>query len=377
MNTSELPFDTEKMIAGLRLWVEAESPSYDPVAVNKVIDLAAYDLASVGATLQRIPGRMGFGDSLRGTINPSRSEQPGILICGHADTVHEIGRIAAMPYRRESNNLWGPGLASMKAGIYLCLEALRQLTHHGITSKLPVTVLIVSDKECGCPSSRELIEATARNNRFVLVPDCVDDSHGVIVGRHAQDRYNLDVKVDAISAGDFSLSAISEMARQIVAIDELSTEGCKFKVAAIESGKWVNCADKCTAEVITQAYTEADVAKSYETMMALNSPNPDKGLHVNRGISTPLWQPLNNTNEENSNTLLNSAREVGCALGLQLNARVAAGGTLGNITGAMGIATLDGLGAVGEGAHSPAERIKIDSLVLRGKLMAGLLANLA
>jgi len=372
MNFSELAFDTEQIIAGLGLWVETESPGNDPDAVNKVIDLAAYDLASIGADIQRIPGRMGYADTLRATINPAASEVPGILIACHADTVHETGSISDMPYRREGSHLWGAGIAAMKAGIYICLEALRHLVRKDCNLNLPVTVIFIPDKELGCPSTRELFEATARLNKYVLVPDCVNENHLVVNGGYAQDRYKLDVKVDSVSGSGFSESAISEMARHIVVIDELSTDECHFKVGAIESGQWVNFAEKCTAEVIVEAQSEQTVKEGKRRIMALNSPNPDKGLHVNRDVSIPLWLPCTD-----SNHLLDVTQQVGSRLGLALEGSSGAGGSLGCITGAMGIATLAGVGPVGSGARSRSERIEIDSLAVRAKLVAGILQTLS
>jgi len=372
MNFSEFAFDTEQMIAGLGLWVETESPGYDAAAVNKVIDLAAYDLASIGADIQRIPGRMGYADTLRATINPGEGKAPGILIACHADTVHQMGSIADMPYRREGNHLWGVGIAAMKSGSYICLEALRQLVRSESALNLPVSIIFISDKELGCPSTRELFEATARCNKYVLVPDCVSESRFVVNGGHAQDRYKLDVKVDSVSEVGFSESAISEMARHIVTIDELDIDECSFKVGAIKSGQWVNFAEKCTAEVIVEARTENGVVDGKRRIMALNSPNPDKGLHVNRNVSLPLWVP-----GTDSNLLLDVARQVGRSLGSDLQGSVAAGGSLACITGSMGIATLGGLGPVGSGARSRSERIEIVSLTERAKLVAGILQTLA
>jgi|GEM_PF-6319780 len=299
-----LPFDTEQMISGLSLWVETESPGIDPHSVNKVIDLAVYDLATMGATIERIPGRMGFADSLRACVNPSAACEPGILICCHADTVHETGSLASMPYRREGDYLWGPGIASMKAGLYTCLESVRKIMQHGLSFNLPVTFLIVSDKECGCPSTRELIEATAN--------------------------------------------------RHIVAIDTMNSDDYRFKVGAIRSGQWVNFAETCTAEVIVDADTSAGIEEGYKKMMALNSPNPDKGLHVNRSVLLPVWQ-------SQASYLQDTYSQVADSMDLTLNAVTARGCSLANIAGGSGVETLDGLGVVGTGMQSRAERIRIDS----------------
>ena len=369
MKFTDLTFDTEAMIAGLRLWVETESPATDVHAVNRVVDLAAYDLATLGANIERIPGRMGFADTLRACVNPETNDQPGILICCHADTVHEIGSITSMPYRRDGNYLWGPGITSMKAGAYISLEVVRNIVRKNLTLNLPVTFLIVSDKEFGCPSTRELIEATASGQKYVLIPGTAEDPQTVYTGRAAEQRYKLDVKVDTAS-GSYTQSAISEMAHHVVAIDNMSTDEYHFKVAAIRSGQWVNFAEKCTAEVISEALTEKAVAQSLQKMMSLNSSNPDKGLHVNRSVSLPLWQ-------SGTNQLACSAAEVASSIGLTLNPKTGSGSSLANITASTGVTTLDGAGVVGTGLQSRAERILVDSLTSRARLLAGLLTSLS
>ena len=382
MNINELPFDTEQMIASLRTWVEAESPSFDAAAVNKVVDLAAYDLASLGATIERVPGRFGFGDILRATLSSSSSEdvndRSGVVICCHADTVHPLGSLQTMPYRREGNKLFGAGALSCKAGILICLEAIRQLARSDTQVQLPITFLLIPDKESGCPSSREFIEATLRQAKYALVPEPAAVGGGVMLGRHAVLRFDLDVKVDTVheikaSSLNDVRSPIYEMARHIIEIEEMSSEDCSFSVGSIRSGQWANFAEKCLAEVVSEARTSAAVAESSKKMLALNSPNPDSGLHVNRSMVLPLWEP-----DARCHKLYDVAVKAGELLGLGLRCSVAGGGSIGNIAGAMGIATLDGLGArgCGPGARSRAEYLEIDSLSERGKLMAALLSAL-
>jgi len=384
MNINELPFETEQMIASLRTWVEAESPSFEATAVNKVIDLAAYDLASMGATIERVPGRFGFGDILRATIDNGAGEnsKAGVVICCHADTAHPLGSLHTMPYRREGNKLFGAGVLSCKSGLLISLEAVRQLIRNNIQLQLPVTFLIAPDKEAGCPSSREFIEATVRQAKFALVPEPAVADGGVVLGRSAVLRFELDVKVDTVhelksSDATGVRSPIYEMARHVIDIEEMSTADCNFSVGTIQSGQWANFAEKCLAEVISEAKTAAAVKESTEKMLALNSPNPDSGLHVNRSVKLPLWEP-----DAHCKDLYNELAKAGEELNLELNHSAAGGGSLGNISGAMGIATLDGLGACGLCHQSPgacrsrAEYLEIDSLSKRGKLMAALLARL-
>ena len=113
MNPLNLPFDAEKMLAGLKPWIECESPTHDASAVNRMMDLAAYELAA-GSMVERIPGRMGFGGSLRARFPHPDSGKPGILIAGHMDTVHPVGTLEALPFRRDGDICYGPGLMDMK-----------------------------------------------------------------------------------------------------------------------------------------------------------------------------------------------------------------------------------------------------------------------
>src|SRR5690606_14518599 len=152
-------------------WVRCESPTYDAAAVNRMMDLAAHDLAVAGARLERIPGRRGLGDCLRARFPHPDGDAPGVLVLAHFATVHPIRKLEALPFRRDGERCYGPGIWDMKGGNYLALEAVRVLRRAGIATPLPVTFLFTSDEEIGSPSTRALIEAEAARQRFVLVPE--------------------------------------------------------------------------------------------------------------------------------------------------------------------------------------------------------------
>src|ERR1700757_2838382 len=137
MDPNALPFDADAMLDGLRAWVECESPTWDAAAVNRMMDIASRELVIMGARIERIAGRMGFGDCVRATF-PHASAEPGILIMGHLDTVHPMGTLTALPWRRNGEKCYGPGIYDMKGGNYLSVEAIRQLQRAGITTRLPV-----------------------------------------------------------------------------------------------------------------------------------------------------------------------------------------------------------------------------------------------
>ncbi len=191
LDLSALPFDTDDMLAGLRPWIECESPTHDAAAVDQMIDLAAYDLAAMGATIERIPGRRGLGGCVRARFPHARAWEPGILIIGHMDTVHPVGTLEVLPFRREADKCYGPAIQDMKSGNYLALEAVRQLARAGIATPLPVSVLFTPDEEIGTPATRELIEATAAREKFVLVPEPARPDGGVTTGRYAIARFDL------------------------------------------------------------------------------------------------------------------------------------------------------------------------------------------
>jgi acetylornithine deacetylase/succinyl-diaminopimelate desuccinylase-like protein len=147
MNPANLPFDSEAMLQGLRGWVECESPTWDAVAVERMLDIAARDMAIMGASIERIAGRQGFAGCVRARFPHPRQGEPGILIAGHFDTVHPVGTLEKLPFRRDGGKCYGPGIYDMKGGSYLSLETIRQLARASFTTPLPITVLFTPDEE--------------------------------------------------------------------------------------------------------------------------------------------------------------------------------------------------------------------------------------
>ena len=192
MNPANLPFDSEAMLQGLRTWVECESPTWDAGAVDRMLDIAARDMAIMGASIERIAGRQGFGGCVRARFPHPKQGEPGILIAGHLDTVHPVGTLEKLAWRREGNKCFGPGIFDMKGGGYLALEAIRQLAQASFTTPLPITVLFTPDEEVGTPSTRDIIEAEAARNKYVLVPE---------PGRRQQRRRHRALRDCAVQSG--------------------------------------------------------------------------------------------------------------------------------------------------------------------------------
>lgn len=375
MDPTQLPFDPEPMLARLQPWVECESPTHDAVAVNRMMDLATRDLAVMGARVERIPGRMGFGDCVRATLPHRRAGEPGLLLLGHMDTVHPIGTLAALPWRRDGNRCYGPGIYDMKGGNLLLLEALRHLACAGIETKLPVTILFTSDEEVGSPSTRDIIEAEASRHAVVLVPEPGGPGHEVTTGRYAIARFAIETIGRPSHAGarlSEGRSAIRAMAHRIAEIEDMTTDDCTFSVGVIRGGEWVNCvATTCTAQVLSMAKRQSDLDRGVGRMLALAGQKNDVCFDVTRTVTRPVW-------EADARTLALHARAKALAerIGIPLPHRSVGGGSDGNFTGAAGIPTLDGLGVLGAGGHTLEEHLLIDSLVSRGRLLGGLLATI-
>ena len=191
MDPNGLAFDTEAMLAGLRPWVECESPTWDAAAVERMLDLAAAELARMGATIERLPGTMGFAGCVRATpaASATRPRHPRHGPSRHRAPGRHAGGAAVAPRRATAPT--GPGIMDMKGGVYAALEALRRAGRAGIATALPVTVLLTPDEEVGSPSTRALIEAEAARHRAVLIPEPAQQNGGVTTGRYAIARFDL------------------------------------------------------------------------------------------------------------------------------------------------------------------------------------------
>jgi glutamate carboxypeptidase len=378
MDITQLPFDAEAMLAGLRPWVEIESPTFDAGRVNTMLDHGARECAVSGATVERIAGRMGFGDCVRATFAFGHEGKPGILVMGHLDTVHPVGTLATgLPWRREGERCYGPGIFDMKGGNFLALEAVRMLQRLGLSPALPVTFLFTSDEEVGSPSTRGLIEAEAARHKYVLVPEPGRADGSVVTGRYAISRFNLKAIGRPSHAGSRlkeGRSAIRIMAEMIPQIEGMTTDACTFSVGVIHGGQWVNCvSSSCDGEALSMAKRQGDLDQGVERMLALTKGDDESGRFiVTRGVTRPVWEP-----NEKTLAMYAIAKRLAVQLGIDLRHESSGGGSDANFTGALGIASLDGLGVCGSGAHTLQEHIIVESLATRAKLFTGLLMELS
>lgn len=369
------PGPAEALLAGLRAWVECETPTDEPARVNALIDRAEAPLREAGAAVTRIPGRDGFGDCLRARIGPA--EGKGILIAGHLDTVWPAGTLARMPFRVDGERAYGPGIYDMKAGSFLAWHAMLSILRQGTATRLPVTLLLTPDEEVGSPTSRALIEAEAREAAFVLIPEPASAEGAVVTARKGVGRFDLVVRgVASHAGGNFAdgASAVVELARQILDLHAMvdPARGITVNVAPISGGTRPNVvAAEARAEIDLRVRTVADGERLAAAILGLRPHDPRCTVTVTGGMNRP---PFPET--EATLALYARAKAIADDLGIALPKQARGGGSDGNFTAVMGIPTLDGLGCPGAGAHADHEHILWCALAPRCRLLLGLMETL-
>lgn len=371
-------FNVDEILDGLLPWVAVESPTSDAAAVNRLMDLAAADLSALGGRIERTPGRDGFADIVTARFPGSAPElEHGILILSHLDTVHLVGTLAGrLPLRRDGDRYFGPGIYDMKGGVRIAIHALGVLRRAEVAPRIPITFMLIPDEEVGSPSSRGAIEAEARRHKYVLVTEPC--KNGVVVtGRFAFQRFWVHVTGRPAHAGANNRqgrSAIRAMAGLIERIEEMSDfeRGMTFSVGTIEGGTFVNVMPiECRAQVLSVAPTQAIYDEIGQRMQALETEHDGVRVVVERGPVRPLWETHRATM-----SLFEKAHGLAANIGFELKHGSFGGGSDGNFTGALGTATLDGLGVDGAGAHTFEEHLLVSSLVPRCRLFAELLRTL-
>jgi glutamate carboxypeptidase len=378
VSRNEPAFDADEMFEGLRDWVLTESPTVHVPGVNAMMDKAEAAMARLGASIERQAGVDGYGDIVIATV-PGRREGPGVLVLGHLDTVHMVGSLEGpLPFRREGDRIYGPGIYDMKGGMFAATYALAQLLRAGEMPELPVTFMFISDEEVGSPSTRERIEAVASRHKYVLVPEPAKGETGMLVtGRFAFLRFTVTIDGKPAHAGSQlarGRSAIAEMARQIIAIEGLTDRerGITYSVGVVNGGTFVNVVPiRCSAQVLAVAPFREAMDEIRTNMMALKPHNPDCTVTVEAGPVRPLFEPSEGTLD-----LYGKAEAIAQEIGFTPGHGQFGGGSDGNFTGALGLPTLDGLGLMGDGAHTHEEHVLYSSLVPRARLLAGLFRTL-
>jgi len=371
------PIDVSAMVSGIQRWVENESPTSNKTAVNRMVDIVQSDVAGLPVAVERVPGRDGFADNLI-VRNQAAGSGAGILIMSHIDTVHPIGTLGGpLPFRRDGDKLYGPGLFDMKGGAYLALEAFRQVARAG-SAKLPVTFLFTPDEEVGSPTSRAIIEAEAKKSRYVLVTEPCRDGGKIVTSRKGVGRF--EVKATGVPAHSGARhqdgrSAIKEMARQVLAIEGMTdyARGVTTTVGMIQGGTAPNVIPQHCHITADLRVRDVGAGEEFEAkILGLEPVDPGVNLEVTGGMNRPPFEKTTAID-----VLFRHAQTVAKGIGFDLqHTDMTGGGSDGNFTAALGVPTLDGLGIDGDGAHTHWEHGLISSIEPRTLLMRGLLETL-
>lgn len=362
------------MLDLLRRLVELESPSDNKPAIDALGRFLESELVRCGGKVSFVQQEKS-GNHLKAEF-AGNSGRP-ILLLGHLDTVWSLGTLASMPFRVEGARAFGPGIYDMKAGIVMMIYALRALAA-ARAEHPPVLILLDSDEEIGSPTGRPLVEATAKECQAVLV---LEPSQGPVghlkTARKGVGDYRVRVRGRASHAGvDFEKgrSAIVELARQILEVTRFTdiSRGITVNPGVIQGGTRSNVvAAEAWAEVDIRISRAADAQELEHKFQRLKPFDPDCSLEVTGGLNRP---PMECT--EGTARLFHLAKELGGRLGMMLDEASTGGGSDGNFTSALGVPTLDGLGAVGEGAHAVNESIVVEELPRRTALLACLIQSL-
>jgi glutamate carboxypeptidase len=362
-----------QIVETISQFVEIESPSDVKAAVDRLGAVLASRFADIGGKVSFHPAEKS-GNQLQVDFRPSGSaRQKPVLLLGHMDTVYPIGTISKMPCRVAKGRVWGPGVLDMKSGIALALHVMQALLEWGLSR--PVTLLLVSDEEVGSKSSRAITEDLARRAAAVLVLEPAYGLHGAVkTARKGVADYTIKVTGKAAHSGlDFEQgqSAVLELAKQICEIAKLVDlkRGITLNVGKVSGGTRVNVVPaEATALLDLRVATARDGVRLERKLLGLKPFNQKCKVEVSGGFNRP---PMERT--AGVAGLYAQAREIGAGLGLNLKEAAVGGGSDGNFTAALGIPTLDGLGAVGEGAHAEHESVVIAELPRRAALLAGLI----
>jgi glutamate carboxypeptidase len=338
--------------------------------VDNLVDFMQAQCEAIGAASVRRYAQQDVGDFLLAKWNERAAGKP-ILFLAHADTVHPIGTLGTMPIKIEDGRFYGPGSLDMKGGTVIALEAIRALRIDGQLPDRPIHFLLTTDEEVGSPHSEALIKELAAPCELVLVMEPATKEGTIKTWRKGGGKYTLTIEGRASHAGiapQEGINAIIEFAQQALEINRLNDlkYGTSVSITMVEGGSAGNVIPaQVRAHIDTRVMTIAAMNSLHEELSKLYPKMPGAKVRCLRGSHRP---PM-----ERRPGLFEKAAAIGEGHGVAIYEGGTGGGSDGNFTAAMGIPTLDGLGAHGDGAHALHEHVIIDSLPRQAALIAGLL----
>lgn len=368
----DLRAEKADMLGLLERLVRAESPSGDPESIEGVLGLLTEVFEDLGFAVRRLGGPP--GGHLFARPRQRRRRTPAQLLIGHCDTVWPRGTLADMPWQAASETARGPGVYDMKAGLVQMVFALRAVRRLDIEPAVTPIVLINSDEEIGSRSStRAIARLAARAERAFVLEPSLGPTGRLKTARKGTGRFNVRIRGRAAHAGldpEGGASAILELSYVIQELFALNDpgRGISVNVGLIDGGLRPNViAPESSAVIDLRVATGHDGDEVIAAMHRIRPRVPGVEIEIEGHLGRPPMEP----NARNL-ALFERARTHGLELGLELEGGTAGGASDGNTTSQL-TATLDGLGAVGEGAHARHESIRIDHMAERTALLALLL----
>jgi glutamate carboxypeptidase len=365
---------TESMVEELRRLVEFESPTDAKVHVDRLGTYVAGVCTGLGAAVEVFP-REATGDLLIARWNADAPGKP-IMILTHLDTVWPVGTLDRMPLRRESGLLYGPGAVDMKGGVLVALEAIRALVERDELPDRPVWLFFNTDEERGSRYSRDLIQEIAPACGLVLVMEPGTRSEAIKCWRKGMARYAIYTKGRATHAGftpEEGINAVIEAAHQALALHRLNDlqNGTSVSVTIIEGGFTINVIPPdARLEVDVRFLSASEAERVDQAIQSLAPVLPGAQVIVEGGIDRgPMAY------DDQMKRAVGQLQAIGASIDLEIHAEGSGGASDGNFTAALGVPTLDGLGAAGAGLHAADEHVIIRSLPRRAALLARVLCD--
>lgn len=358
----------------LRRLVEFESPSNEKAAVDRLVDFLQSELEQRGATIER-KTQAEFGDLLVARF--SGDDRTPLFVMTHIDTVWPVGTLEHLPWRVTGTTAHGPGVYDMKASVAMVLTALDLLTGDP-TARRPITWLINTEEEVGSPASRPVLEALALESAYTLcLEPPVPPAGALKTERKGVGMFEMTVSGRASHAGAdhaAGVSAIDELARQIQWLHSLTDydKGTTVNVGVIAGGTKRNVvAAEAEALIDLRVTTLAEADRVVPLILNAKAVTPGASVHVTGELNRPPME-----RSEHIVDAFMRAKAIGHGIGYEVSEAATGGGSDGNFTAAVGAATLDGLGALGDGAHAESEHILLDAYAPRTAFLAALLRDL-
>lgn len=371
---AELEPRQAEIVDVLRQLVEIESPSDDQAGLARLADALETLFSALGPVERiQVDGR----SHLRLTIDGAEPDAPHAVALCHFDTVWSSGTLQRIPFSVDANGVArGPGCFDMKGGITVLYFALQALRARGLKPRRRIEILFTCDEEVGSPTSRALIEQTARGAAVAYILESPLPGGTLKTARKGTGDYLVRVAGRAAHAGvepQKGISATQELAHQILALHALNdyAAGTTVNVGVVQGGTRPNVvAAEAEAHVDVRVQTLAEGDRIDAAIRGLRANLPGAVLEVDGGLNRPPMERSPAMVE-----LFQRARQIAQAMGVELDEGSTGGGSDGNFTAALGVPTLDGLGPEGEGAHAAHEHVLTDSLPRRTALLAGLMID--